>query len=262
MNARTRLARWTLPVLLTTGALLLTACGDQAEGGPGEGTSVATESPEPTPTDTETAEPTEPTASEEPEPSEPTETSEPEAKGLRGALLPAEEVPGFNEEFTWAEKATTGKEPAELAGTCHQFELTSIGAEKAAYRTYEPAEPGGDAMASQLVAQFPDDKTAERAEQVLLSWRKDCKRNLKKFDRVDVGDLEKVTTELGTGSWYLLTYGPAEGDPDSGYFDAQGVVRVGNRIAVLRMSLIGQDYNYPAGEEPMVAAVRAAAARL
>ena len=59
MNARTRLARWTLPVLLTTGALLLTACGDQTEGGPGEGTTVATESPEPTPTDTETGEPTE-----------------------------------------------------------------------------------------------------------------------------------------------------------------------------------------------------------
>ena len=259
MNARTRLARWTLPVLLTTGALLLTACGDQTEGGPGEGTTVATESPEPTPTDTETGEPTE---SEEPTP-EPTETTErPQPAGLPGALLPAEEMPGFNEEFTWAEKATTGKEPAELAGTCHQFELTSIGAEKVAYRTYEPAEPGGEAVANQLVAEFPDDKTAERAEQVLLSWRNDCKRNLKKFDKVDVGDLTEVTTDQGTGNWYLLTYGPAEGDPDSGYFDAQGVVRVGNRVAVLRMALVGQDYNYAEGEEPMVAAVRAAAARL
>ena len=117
-------------------------------------------------------------------------------------------------------------------------------------------------LANQLVAEFPDDKTAERAEQVLLSWRNDCKRNLKKFDKVDVGDLTEVTTDQGTGNWYLLTYGPAEGDPDSGYFDAQGVVRVGNRVAVLRMALVGQDYNYAEGEEPMVAAVRAAAARL
>jgi hypothetical protein len=264
MTARTRLARWTLPVLLSTGALLLTGCGEQTAGA-GGGTTVAEESPtqdprpsesEESPEPTEPSEPTEPT--DEPEPSEP---ADPSTDGLAGALLPAADVPGFNEEYTWNDGTTSGQEPPELAGTCHEFELGSIGAERVAYRTYEPAQ-GGGAKASELVAQFPDEMTATRAEDVLLSWRKDCAKKLKKFDRVDVGDRVDVTTDAGPGHWYLLTYGPAEDDPESGYFDAQGVVRVGNRVAVLRLALIGQDYNYVQGEEPMVAAVRAAATRL
>jgi hypothetical protein len=36
----------------------------------------------------------------------------------------------------------------------------------------------------------------------------------------------------------------------------------GRRLAVLTMRLEGQDYNYDAGDEPMVHAVRAAAAKL
>jgi hypothetical protein len=261
MTTRTRLARWTVPVLLTTGTLLLTGCGEQTAGA-GDGTAVAEESPaqDPTPSESEeTPEPTEPAdPTGEPDPSEP---ADPSTDGLAGALLPAADVPGFNEEYTWKGGTTSDQEPPELAGTCHQFELASIGAERVAYRTYEPAQ-GGGAEASELVAQFPDEMTATRAEDVLLSWRKDCARNLKKFDSVDVGDLTAVETDAGPGHWYLLTYGPAEDDPESGYFDAQGVVRVGNRVAVLRLALIGQDYNYVQGEEPMAAAVRAAATRL
>lgn len=263
MTARTRLARWTVPVLLTTGALLLAGCGEQTAGGAGDGTAVAEDSPtqDPTPSESEQSpeqspEPTEPT--DEPGSSEP---ADPAMGGLTGALLPAAEVPGFNDEFTWQDGTTSEQEPPELAGTCHAFELSSIGAEQVAYRTYEPTQ-GGGAEASELVAEFPDEMTASRAEDVLLSWRKDCAKQLKKFDRVDVGEATEVATDAGPGHWYLLVYGPAEGDPDSGYFDAQGVVRVGNRIAVLRMALVGQDYNYAEGEEPMVAAVRVAATRL
>lgn len=254
MTARPRLARWTVPVLLTSSALLLAGCGDRgAEAGPGDGASVAEESPTEEPTPTESSEPSEPTE-------EPTESPEP-AGSLTDALLPGEEVPGFNDEFQWSDGPTQETEPAELAGTCHRFELTSIGAEQVAYRTYDAVQ-GGDSQASELVAQFPDDETAARAEQVLQSWRKGCAKNLKKFDSVDVGDLTDVPVEGGAGSWYMVSYGPAEDDPEAGYFDAQGIVHVGNRVAVLRMALIGQDYNYTVGEEPMVGAVQAAAARL
>lgn len=261
MASRTRLATTTgvlLPVLLL-GAL--TACGPETTepASSGSNGSVASESPEPTePTETEPSEPTE--SAEEPseEPSAPSEGGD---DSVTGALLPAADVPGFNEQFTWEELATDTREPQDLAGTCHKFEMTSIGAEEVAYRTYQPTQ-GDNSAASELVAAFPDDKTASRAYEVLKSWQADCAGELKKFDRVSVGDLEPVSTDAGEGTWYLLTYGPAAGDPDEAYFDAQGIAKVGDRIAVLRLSLIGQDYNYPAGEEPMVAAVQAAAGRL
>jgi hypothetical protein len=262
MTARPRLARWTVPVLLTTGALLLAGCGEQTADGAGDGTAVAEESPTAKPQPSEQDESTEPA-----EPAEPTddagseEPADPATGGPAGALLPAAEVPGFNDEFTWKDGTTSDQEPPELAGTCHQFEVSSIGAERVAYRTYDPAQDASS-QASELVAEFPDETTARRAEQVLLAWRKDCAKNLEKFDSVDVGDLTDVPVEGGSGSWYMVSYGPAEDDPESGYFDAQGVVRVGDRVAVLRLALIGQDYNYADGEEPMVAAVQAAAKRL
>lgn len=259
MATRTRLApatRLLAPTLLL--ALLgLAGCGPEpAAPGDTDETPVATESDAPS---------EEPSDEMSPEPSESSEPAEPSAEPgtgtLNDALLPAEEVPGFNDQFTWAERATETSEPRDLAGSCHQFEMTSIGAEKVAYRTYD-ATAGDDSEASQLVAQFPDEMTATRAFEVLKSWREGCAKNFKQYDRVQVGDLEDVDTEAGVSHWYLLTYGPAEGDPDTGYFDAQGIAMVGNRVTVLRLALIGQDYNYEHGQEPMVEAVRAAAARL
>jgi hypothetical protein len=86
---------------------------------------------------------------------------------------------------------------------------------------------------------------------------------LKKYARHHVGPLRSVRVVGGAvGDWYLLSYGPVEGSPDFGYFDAQGLTRRGNRISMVSLRLVGQDYNYSAGEEPMVVGVRNAAARL
>ncbi|MGA9747112.1 MAG: hypothetical protein WBQ50_06625 [Nocardioides sp.] len=257
MNTRTRTAerlahRATVVLLAVTTGGLLAGCGPESAepaDGPVTSASPAEPSSEPSPEETET--PEEPTPSEEPEPDD----------GLAGALLPAADVPGFNDEFAWSERATTAQEPGGLAGTCHKFEMTSIGAEEVAYRTYEPAA-GDGSMASELVASFPDEATAQRAFDVLRSWRKDCGKAIKKFERTNVGDLVDVPTEVGSGGWYMLTYGPAEDDPDSVYFDAQGITLVGSRIAVLRLATVGQDYNYEVGQEPMVAAVQGAASLL
>ncbi len=208
MSSRTRPATRTAnraaAVLLaaaTVGALA--GCGPEAGGGPADGAPATSASPDP--------------SSSEPSPeekeTEPSGEDDPPAGTLADALLPAGELPGFNDEFTWSEQATAPSEPAELAGTCHRFEMTSLGAEEVAYRTYQP-DSGEDPPASELVAQFPDEATAARAHEVLLSWRKDCAKRIKGFDRVDVDDLEPVPAGPATGSWYLLTYGPAEGDPD------------------------------------------------
>jgi hypothetical protein len=129
-------------------------------------------------------------------------------------------------------------------------------------RGYLPRHAGARDVASELVAAFPDDVTARRAFAVLTSWRAKCADRLRGKEHPRVGALQDVRVRGGSGAWYLLTYGPVRGDPDAQWFDAQGMALVGSRIALVELLLAGQDYNYEPGTEPMVAAVRRAAAKL
>lgn len=182
-----------------------------------------------------------------------------------GPLLTAEEVPGFNQEFTWTTAGNRNREGRKPFGTCQKFAMTSIGATDVRVRKYEPALQDPTSTAANLVADFPDVKTAKRAYEVLRSWRDQCAEELSRHNRQEVGQLRSVAlpgAPEAVAHWYLLTYGPPRSEPDAGYFDAQGLVRVGSRISVLQMRTVGQDYNYRPGREPMVAAVRASAERL
>jgi hypothetical protein len=183
---------------------------------------------------------------------------------LADRLLTAEQMPGFNDEWTWRVRSTRDREGGRPFATCHRFPMTSIGAMRVAVRSYEGTRSAEEGVTgSHLVARFADAKTARTAYDVLRSWRERCAEQLAGFERNDVGALETVDVPAGEGGWYLLTYGPPEdGIPEEAYFDAQGIAHVGKRVAVLQMRAIGQDYNYPAGEEPMVAGVRRAAAEL
>lgn len=182
---------------------------------------------------------------------------------LKERLLTAEQLPGFNDGFTWQATQTRGQEGKTPFGTCHKFAMTSIGAMRVVVRDFSPGDGPDSTTAGELVAEFPDPRTAMRAFEVLKSWRSQCGEELSGYDRRSVGELQHVEVEGGRGGWYMLTYGPAEGgSEDEGWFDSQGLTRVGRRIAVLRMRLVGQDFNYPAGQEPMVEAVRRAARRL
>jgi hypothetical protein len=190
----------------------------------------------------------------------PTQT-EAAARGLTDRLLPASALPGFNEQLTWQETGTSTGEPQEPFGTCQQFAFTSIGAMQVAVRDYAPA---GAAQSSggELVAEFADAKTAKRAYEVLKSWRAKC--DLSDYRVHQVGQLQTVPVD-GTDAvadWYLLVYGPPKGDTNAGYFDAQGFTRVGSRVAAVELRVVGQDYDYEPGHEPMVVALQAAAARL
>ncbi len=213
------------------------------------------------PTPTEDATTASPSATDSPSASG--EATAPARGSLRSRLLAADEVPGFNSTFRWAEGATRGREPADGFGTCQRFALTSIGAERVVVRDFAPADASatGDS-AGELVASFPDTATARRAFEVLKSWRARCADRIADHDRSRVGRLQDVAVDGGTGGWYLLTYGPTPDDPDAGWFDAQGLAVVGTRVVLMEMVVVGQDYNYPRGREPMVAAVRRAAARL
>lgn len=181
---------------------------------------------------------------------------------LPDLLLTADQVPGLRDGFTWAEGRTTKREPQALAGTCHRFSMLSIGAMRVVHRDYTAAGDTTGARANELVATFADTKTAWRAFQVLKSWRDSCGETLGKWEKHDVGALRKVDVGAAEAHTYLLVYGPADDTGNSSYFDAEGLTMVGNRIAVLRLAYVGQDYDYPSGKEPITAAVRAAAEKL
>jgi hypothetical protein len=236
---------------------------------------------EPTPTRATATAPTSPTTPETPQTPETQESSatpdsaestatqapstSPSPTGaLTDRLLPAEQVPGFNAQYRWVAGGTRSREGRDLFGTCQRFGITSIGATSVAVRDYRPAEPTqGDAPdpAGELVAEFPDTATAQRAFAVLKSWRAQCADRLP-GKRAHVGELQSVQVDGGTGGWYLLTYRQPGGSPDEAVFDAEGMAVAGTRIAMLKLRLVGQDYDYDAGQEPMVAAVRRAAGRL
>ena len=64
----------------------------------------------------------------------------------------------------------------------------------------------------------------------------------------------------GSGGWYLARWRGAS--EEEGHFHVFGYVLLGEHLAVLRIDHGGQDHDYPPGQDPMVAMVRAAAARL
>lgn len=224
----------------------------------------AAPTPSPTPVEQVSQEPS-PTPSQSPAaqqaPAEVTVVAPAASAPMRARLLTAEELPGFDDDFTWTTATTRTSEGRRPFGTCHKFAMTSIGAGEVAVRTFTPATAAEKVTASQLVADFGDEMNAKRAFEVLKSWRAQCDEELKGYDRRDVGGLTTVDVSTGVGGWYLLTYGPVEGTSEETYFDAQGITRVGSRISVLQMRLAAQDYDYPAGEEPMVAAVQRAATK-
>ena len=253
------------PAALATGvalvALLLGGCGDEpAERSDAPASSLSSST---STSSSSTAAPTSPSSSAPASQSAPTSDASIPLSSP-GPLLSAAELPGFNADYRWRPGTTTPREPATSFGTCQRFGLLAIGAERVVVRRYRPP---ADASAShdragELVATFPDAATARRAYAVLGSWRDRCADRLGRFRTHDVGATRDVPTGAGPAGWYLLTYGPVPGNPDAHFFDAQGTALVGSRIAMVSMVLAGQDYDYPAGREPMVAAVQRAARKL
>ncbi len=251
--------------------LLLGGCTSDEEPAAGRPTTSASAGEESTPS----ASATEPTPGESTTPAthgptgdtspsgSPTSSATPTPAGpaaLVSRLLPAGDLPGFNAAFRWREQSTAAGEPQHLA-TCNRFAMTSLGATRVVTRTYLPAGTPG-LPARHLVAQLPDEATAARAYDVLTAWRRRCGARLAGYDLRRVGPLEPVTVPSGTAGWYLLTYGPVRPGSDDAVFESTGLVLDGTRVAVLDMRLEGQDFNYPRGQEPMVAAVQRAAGLL
>lgn len=228
-------------------ALLLSACGDG---------SPEASAPGPSPAPSQVGPPVTPAPSAATAPTATASGSAAPAT-LLDRLVATADVPGLNDTWAWQD-GTTGPASAEAFGDCAKVDLVSIGATEVVERTYFPPVDTDDGAAEQ-VAEFPDTRTAATAGAVLKGWHDRCAAALTKRlgTRVTVGPITPVP---GGGSWYLVTIPDKTGD--EGRFHAVGYVVAGTRMAVATIDVIGQDYNYDAGKEPMVGMVRAAAALL
>jgi hypothetical protein len=279
------------PAVAAALLLAVTACTGEEEPTAGPSptpqtqTSSAPPSPtaEATPSESPTASPTETEASATAEPTEPAEPSStvattedapsaapvqppPPGAGPRDMLLGKNELPGLNERQQWRPVGTANAERRRPVWACQVTDLSSIGATDVWVRRFVDQPGGRDvAYARSAVATFADAASARRAYAVLQAWHDRCEEELRRDHRrvrVDAAPTAVEVSGPGTAEWRLAIYGPVPGDPDAGYFDATGYVREGARIGLTTMVSVGQDYNYPPGEEPIVGAVRNSAIKL
>lgn len=195
----------------------------------------------------------------------PTAVAEPARATFADRLLTAEHLAASTGDGTeWRVERTVREEPAEPVSRCQRFGLTSIGALRVVARTFhgtQTADPAAPADAASLVARFPDPKTARRAYAVLESWHAQCEEQLAGHQQSRVGALHEVTVApsgASAGS-YVLRYGPDEAG--TSWADAQGMVRVGSKIALVSLRTPADDGERVL-EESVAAALRTAADRL
>ena len=227
----------------------------------------------PTPTEpstTESAEPEpEPETESEPEPessaSEAAVHPPPPGSSPQAMLLRAREMPGLNEQHSWQTVGTSNEEKPQPVWACQVTDFSSIGATDVWVRRFVGQPGGGDsAKARSAVISFADPQSAARGFAVLRAWHDRCEDQLKqkhKRVRVDASPTD-VPVSSGDAEWRMAIYGPVPGDPDAGFFDATGYVKKGSRISLVTMVSVGQDYNYPRGQEPIVGAVQSSAIKL
>lgn len=178
----------------------------------------------------------------------------------------AADLPGFNKQWVW-DDANGGAGPrgtVPASPRCMQASLTAIGG-VVEYSTLYTVAGDTEDQALLMTAVFPDERTAQMAEQVLSSWQGRCRTFLSRqpgVDAVAVTEDRTIRTSVGKGHTRLVGFGPVKSDPDSMYFNGEGYVRDGDVISYLVVHNVGQDYNYADGKEPVALGLLAAASAL
>ncbi len=216
-----------------TVVLSLAACGD---GDDGDRTGADPSSRAPivvTPGAPETSDGTAPAPTGD---TSPTDTP---AAGLAAHLLAADDLPG--DLGTW-QVDDTDAEDSDTIGECQQFGFADIGATDSLEREFDG---GADTDAEQIVAEFADEKSAWRAKEVLVSWRKECGDHLAETDDdevVEVGDLTKVDGVDGFAAHYVVTRSEL-GEPGV----ETEIVAIAQRGPLLSLVVVDLDGAAPAG---------------
>jgi hypothetical protein len=167
---------------------------------------------------------------------------------LASHLLSGPRMPTPDDETEWTQASELVDDDA-VVGACHKTGLQSIGALTSVRRTYTSG-PGG-AVATQVVAEFADPKSAWRAHEVLRAWRADCAERLD-VAREAVGPLRSVTVRAGTGENYRTAYGP--GSAERGRAAGLGIVRHGRHLSVVE--IVTARAGHPGDRAPARMAVR------
>jgi hypothetical protein len=272
MTSRTRLG-----LTLAAAAMLsvVAACdgsSDNASDSPGETTGAtsgpATSGPETSgSTDGSTSEP----SSGSPSTSEFTQgpTEDPNGspgKRAKKSRIPAGDLPGLNDTWTWKVDSRGKGEGESLPSTCMLSSLSSIGA-ASTYRTdyKSPGVSADVARATVITAVFPDQHTAVLAKTVLHSWQAQCEHRLKKdlgYRHAKTTKIQKDSTDVGPAEQWLSSYGPVSDSPDDSWFQAEGFVEDADTLTYIVIANTGQDYNYETGQQPIDLALAVAAEQL
>lgn len=196
-------------------------------------------SPPPEPTDPPTDEPGEPTAS--PDTSAPSDGDPTSSRGR----VPADPAPGRETSGGPTDPDQSAEDPPARAGV---------------YTT---------------VLQFADARTADKAYERILDWRKDCEDTLadRGYRLLDSGWRVPVTVDgRRVGEFVEVTYRRSGDSSGSRTFESTGVALVADRVMVTVSVVSGEDYQVsldPEGDRqtgqsahPQFALIRAAAERL
>lgn len=173
----------------------------------------------------------------------------------------------------WREDETFEGDGQATTFECQRQALSGIGATGAFNRTWNFAVEGEvntDPSSPRLVeeiAEFADADAARAAYETVTGWVEDCS-GIGEADEVRHLQTRPVDIVGGEGAIVELqaTPAPAAVDPfgDAAYINETGIVLVDDRIAVVGLTIIGQDYNFleEEGGTPMQRMLPVAAERL
>lgn len=185
--------------------------------------------------------------------------AQPRMRGTTLHLLTADQVGEFNASWRWIIGSTQSGEGKFIDAFCQQSSLASLGASAVTRRDFIGASrKSNDTDAGQLLATFPSPGAAAKAYQAMLRWRATCSASMHKrgFTTAKVRPLQQVATNAERAGWWLGIFTPVNPDlpnayTNAGWFAATGIAQDGDTVTVVWINVIGQDYSYDTGNEPM-----------
>lgn len=149
---------------------------------------------------------------------------------------------------------------------CAREGLAGLGATSVFRRDFElrnlergAPDVKGDHL-GEAVAEFGSPTDARAAYKTIAGWVLDCKRSLPDYHVVPEGRSVAVTG--GDAIIYDSHWSADDPALEEAVIAETGIAVVGNRLAVLSLTILGQDYDFPPGGTPVQQMLAAAAQRL